>query len=468
MNHNPATRTTRRDFLKHGALASFLLALPKTGAAATPKSTAATAVFDVIVAGGGPAGVCAAVAAARNGASTLLLERGGLLGGMLTAGHVNPILGMTGPGTMADELIRRLSLNGEITSETTRNGREVYIDVEHAKTALFNFAAETDKLTCWLQSAVVDVSTDASGAIASLLVGTPQGLVNLSAKTFVDATGDGSVAAFAGADYEIGRADGLMQPVTLEFTLSNVDETRAITAYGGSDPVKLPSGQRYSAFCKEANARGELPENVTIVRLHRTARPGERNVNATQSNRVNALVPAEIFSSTRDLRNQIAQTVRFLQRHIPGYENCLLKSSGSVLGVRETRRVTGRYILNDHDVETGSKFPDAVVRDAWFLIDIHNPAGGGQAEKQSKIAKPYDIPLRSLIPLKIPNLLLAGRCISGTHRAHASYRVMAICMATGQAAGTAAALCAKTGAAPGDLPPAQVRAALAAQGVSLA
>ncbi|MDR0902054.1 MAG: FAD-dependent oxidoreductase, partial [Opitutaceae bacterium] len=135
--------------------------------------------------------------------------------------------------------------------------------------------------------------------------------------------------------------------------------------------------------------------------------------------------------------------------------------------VRETRRITGQYVINDNDVATGTKFPDAVVRDAWFLIDIHNPAGGGQAEKFAKDAMPYDIPYRSLVPLSPGNLLLAGRCISGTHRAHASYRVMFICMATGQAAGTAAALCADGKLPPSKLPPEKVRAALAKQGVAL-
>lgn len=469
MPNIPHTHSSRRDFLKTAAIGAGLFALPSVSLAQKKEflSRNPDARFDVVVVGGGPAGVCAAVAASRTGAKTLLIERGGLLGGMLTAGHVCPVLGMTGPGTMADELARYLSVNGELVTGQTKNKREIYIDVEYAKTAFFNFVAQSG-IACWLQSLVVDASTDASGNISSLLVGTPQGLRNVSAKTIVDATGDGAVAAFAGAAYEMGRDDGLVQPVSLEFVVSNLDESRAITAWGTTDPATLPSGQRYAEFCKEAAARGELPKNVSIVRLHRTANAGERSVNATQVNNVNPLVPSEIFSSTHDLRNQIDQVLRFLRKNVPGFENCVFKSSGAVLGVRETRRIIGQYTLDDKDLAIGAKFADAAVRDAWFLIDIHNPSGGGQAEKFARDARPYDIPLRSLIPLTPGNLLLAGRCISGTHRAHASYRVMMICMATGQAAGTAAALCAQDKLPPAKIPYAKVRAALEAQGVSFA
>ncbi|MDF9827204.1 hypothetical protein M2447_001293 [Ereboglobus sp. PH5-10] len=469
------TRTTRRDFLKGTAAATGLFMLPVAAlrGGSSGKTKLETDIpmqpdADVVVVGGGVAGVCAAVTAARQGAKTLILERSGLLGGMLTAGHVNPILGTVSKGTIYDEIVSRLTAENETEIETTRNGREVYIDVEKAKTLMFNFVAENN-VECWMQSLVVDVVRDSGGdTINRLLVGTPEGIKTVSGKIIIDATGDGQVAMLAGADYGMGRdSDGRVQPVTLEFTLSNVDESRAITAWGGSDPVKLPSGQRYSEFCKEANARGELPENVAIVRLHRTARKGERHVNATQKNYINSLKPVDIFTAMHDLRNQIDQCVRFLKKYIPGYENCILKTSGSALGVRETRRVTGQYILSDNDVEVGSKFDDAVVHNAWFLIDIHNPSGGGQAEGRSKIAKPYDIPLRCLIPPKVGNLLIAGRCISGTHRAHASYRVMGICMAIGQAAGTAASLCVKGNARPDELSSAKVRAALKAQGVSL-
>ena len=144
-----------------------------------------------------------------------------------------------------------------------------------------------------------------------------------------------------------------------------------------------------------------------------------------------------------------------------------MKSSGSTLGVRETRRIMGDAMVTDHDVETGGRYPDAVVHRAWFLIDIHNPSGGGQAEGHSQPAIPYDIPYGALLPRGVEGLLTCGRCISGTHRAHASYRVMFVCFATGQAAGIAAALSAQKGLTPRQLGPAEVRRCLREQGVKL-
>ena len=144
-----------------------------------------------------------------------------------------------------------------------------------------------------------------------------------------------------------------------------------------------------------------------------------------------------------------------------------MKSSGGAIGVRETRRITGMDRVEDIDVETGRKRPDVVVHNAWFLIDIHNPAGGGQAEKFAQPAQPYDIPYGALVARDIDGLMMAGRCISGTHRAHASYRVMAICLAIGQAAGTAAALSVKHGCSPRALKAGLVQEALQAQGAKL-
>lgn len=284
----------------------------------------------------------------------------------------------------------------------------------------------------------------------------------------IDASGDGFVAYMGGATYEVGRSsDGLVQPVTLEFTLDHVDEETALTCFGGSDMVKLPDGRLYRDLCKEASANGLLPKNVTIVRLHKTFYKGERNVNATQANGYDTLSLAGIAKAEVELRDQIGIVVNFLRTQVPGYEKCKVKSSASTLGVRETRRIIGDYILNDQDVEQGNKFDDAIVRNAWFLIDIHNPKGGGQAEGQSKMAKPYDIPYRCILPKGLNNILTAGRCISGTHRAHASYRVMGICMAVGQAAGVAAALSSQEKVAPRQLPYSKLRNRLKEMGVPL-
>lgn len=423
--------------------------------------------YDVIVAGGGPAGVAAAVSAARLGAKTALVERYGILGGMLTTGQVQPILGRTAERTMYHEIVELLNRgHSDVPKVVTRNGTEVGVDVEEAKFRLLDLAVSSG-VCVYLQTPVVDVVMEGS-RLVGVRICTPSGIRELRGKTIVDSTGDGFVAALAGVPYEVGRpGDGKCQPVTLEFTVENVDESCAITAFGGSDPVTLPDGTRYSQLCKDANARGELPQNVSIVRLHRTLHPGERNVNATQVNGRDTLTAEGIAEAELLLRRQVEPIMAFLRKYVPGYAAARVKSTAATLGVRETRRFRGEYVLSDADVETGARFPDVVVHKAWFLIDIHNPAGGGQAEKHSQPAVPYDIPYRCLVPQQVDGLLLSGRNISGTHRAHASYRVMGVALATGQAAGVAAALSAREGCVPRELDYREVQAALGDCGCQL-
>lgn len=421
---------------------------------------------DVVVAGGGPAGICAAVSAARAGASVIMIERYGAVGGNLTLGNVSPILGKVSAGTMYTEVIDLLSAEhkGELKVET-RNGKEIHIDSEEAKGILIKLLAESG-VKVMLQSSVSDVIMDGN-KITGLVVATANGLKAITAKRVIDATGDGTVAYLAGCEYKMGRDDGRCQPVTLEFTVAGVDESRAIMCFGGSDPVTLPDGKKYSEFCKECEQSGILPKNVSIVRLHRTFYAGERNVNATQMNEINGLNYNDVYKAEIELRDQIDKVVAFLKKYVPGYENCFVKTTADTLGVRETRRIMGEYVMCDTDVEQGLHYDDAIVHNAWFLIDIHNPAGGGQAEGRSKMAEPYDIRYGAIIPLGVENLITAGRCISGTHRAHASYRVMAICMALGEAAGLAAKLSIDADVTPRELSATKVREALAARGVEL-
>lgn len=418
--------------------------------------------YDVVVVGGGPSGVGAAVASARNGAKTALIERYGILGGMLTSGYVNPFLGAVAPGTMVDELSRLL----DVSIHKTRNGEEKSINTERAKYTLLKFVADAG-VDIFLQTPVVEVICQEK-QVHGVVISTQNGLSALEAKVVIDATGDGFVAARAGAQFCIGReCDEKCQPTSLEFTIDQVDESRAITCWGGTDPVTMPDGEKYSSFCRRMHDSGVLPQNVAIVRLHRTNHPGERSVNATQANGYDTLTPEGIMGAEMELRGQIDSVVRFLQTYVPGYENCKLMGSGSTLGVRETRRIIGDYVLCDEDVETGARKQDVVVHNAWFLIDIHNPTGGGQAEGHSQPAIPYDIPYRSLLPKGVEQILTCGRCISGTHRAHASYRVMAICIATGQAAGTAAACSIARGVSPRALSISDLQNALMQQGCVL-
>lgn len=424
------------------------------------KSVPVIGSYDVVVAGAGPAGICAAVAAARSGVNVALVERYGVLGGNLTAGYVGPILGMVGKGTMRDEVMDLLGVpDNDMIGETG-----VAHDMEKAKRVLAEFVAR-ENIDVFLQTPIVDgIVEDMS--LKGLMVMTKEGMRIIEGKVTVDATGDGDVAHFAGAPVEKGREDGLMQPVTLEFTLEGVDESQAITCIGDVDDVKL-NGERFLDYCARCARQGLLPKNLAAVRLHPTVRPGQRQVNTTQYNGADATRVQDLFAAEVELRRQIEILVKFFRENLPGYEKCWCMASGDTLGVRETRRVQGEYVITAKELAAGKRFWDVVVHKAEFIVDIHNPAGAGQAEDKIQYVVPYDLPYRCFVPLKVENLLTAGRCISGTHRAHASYRVMSICMAMGEAAGTAAALCIKEGCTPRSLEVKKLQDVLTEKGVDL-
>jgi len=416
--------------------------------------------YDVIVCGAGPAGICAAVAAARQGVKVALVERYGVPGGNLTCGHVGPILGMVGKGTMRDELMALLGV-----PDNDMIGRVgVAHDMQKAKAVLTKFI-DHKNIDVYLQTAVADAVKEGS-RVTGVVASTKEGLLALGGKVVVDATGDGDVAAYAGCEIEKGREDGLMQPVTLEFTIDNVDEEKGIICIGDVDEVEL-NGQRFLDYCAECAEKGLLPKNLAAVRLHPTVHKGERQVNTTQVNGIDSTKPEDLYKAELELRGQIDTLMKFLQENLPGYEKCKYISSGTTTGVRESRRVVGEYHITAEELAAGKRFEDVVVHKAEFIVDIHNPAGAGQAEEKIQYVIPYDLPYGCFVPKGVDGLMTAGRCISGTHRAHASYRVMSICMAMGQAVGVAAALCAAHGCQPRALDVKRLQAELTALGVEL-
>ena len=391
--------------------------------------------YDIVIAGAGPAGIAAALEAARSGLKTALIERYGCVGGNLTLGYVGPLLGKVCPGTIAEEIEDAICAK-----------RGAVPDFERAKIAL----------TSMLDEAGVDVylQTSVNGAekiwekIKTVDTVGKFGNLSFSAEVFVDATGDGDLAVQSGCRYEMGREeDGLVQPVTLMFVIDGVNPDQPLLCRHEEDYTDLGDGREYLDLCHRACRTGELPENVNIVRLYATGVNTERMVNATQENRIDPLNPADVFKAEASLRRQIGKIVDFLKNNIPGFANIRIKGSASTLGVRESRRILGRYQLTEQDLMMGRTYPDSVVHKANFCLDIHNPAGAGQAVHEERCPvtpKPYDIPFSAMCPIGCDNLITAGRCISGTHVAHSSYRVMRICMAMGQAAAAAASIMCKT------------------------
>jgi Pyruvate/2-oxoglutarate dehydrogenase complex, dihydrolipoamide dehydrogenase (E3) component, and related enzymes len=414
--------------------------------------------WDIIVCGAGPSGIAAAVSAARLGMRVLLLERYGVVGGCLTLGNVSTIMGRVSKGSIRDELALLLNSPDAATA----------IDTEAAK-GLLTALLHKENITLRLQTPIVDAYMEA-GIIKGVIALTQEGLACFTASRIIDATGDGYVAAMAGAQVMVGRdEDGLVQPSSLMYTIEGIDPKNTLVCNHEEHYTVLSNGKEYLATCEKAAAEGLLPSNITIVRLYKTDTPGERLVNATQANGVNVLTEGDTEKAEVLLRQQIDTVNHFLRSEIPGFEKIRTRVSASTLGVRESRRIRGKYLLSAEDCLVGRRFTDCVVHNADFVIDIHNPTGGGQAETDGCPHKaiPYDIPMRSLQPLDVENLILCGRCISGSHRAHASYRVMNIMMAVGQAAGTMAAVSVKTAIPVSELPYEAVKTALEAQGCTL-
>ena len=391
--------------------------------------------YDVVIAGAGPAGIGAALEAARSGLKTALIERYGCVGGNLTQGYVGPLLGKICEGTVADEIESAIC---------ARKG--AVPDFEKAKIALTELLDDAG-VDVYLQTVVIGAEKNGE-KVEKIHTSGKFGNVSFSADVFIDATGDGDLAVLCGCPYEMGReGDGLVQPVTLMFVIEGVDPDQPLLCRHEEDYTDLGDGREYLDLCHKACRTGELPENVNIVRLYATDIKTERMVNATQENRIDPLKPADVFKAEASLRRQIGKIVDFLKNNIPGFSDIRIKGSASTLGVRESRRIVGRYQLTEEDLMAGRIFHDSVVHKANFCLDIHNPSGAGQsvhAEKRPVTPPLYDIPFSAMCPIGCNNLITAGRCISGTHVAHSSYRVMRICMAMGQAAGAAAAVMLKT------------------------
>jgi len=439
--------------------------------------------FDVAVLGGGPAGIAAALAAARAGARTALVERYGFLGGMSTAALVYPWMTFhTESGRqvirgIAQEIVDRLAARGAspghlrdtigFVHTVTPFDPEVYKVLAHE---MLREAGVRVLLHAWAD----DVETS-GGRIRRLTLRGKSGPVTLEARMYVDATGDGDIAFRAGAPWEQGDREGRVQPMTMKFRMRGVDvgEIKAYMKrhpeefYGRSlipelDRLPLTGVMGFYSIWK----RAALPIPREGLLFFIGPRGDEALINVS---RVSGLDPTRMEDLTEaelEGRRQALMLERFLREFVPGFRHAALAQVGTQIGVRETRRIRGLYMLSGEDVLSGRRFADCIAR-SGYPIDIHDPSGAGVTTGMIRGGGAYDIPYRSLVPLGVENLLLAGRCISATHEAQATARLTPSCMAVGQAAGAAAAIAAREGLAAAEVPIHRLQRLLLSQGAEL-
>ncbi|MCL6518548.1 MAG: FAD-dependent oxidoreductase [Armatimonadetes bacterium] len=424
--------------------------------------------FDVIVAGGGVAGIAAAVCSSRIGVKTLLIERYGFLGGLGTAGLVNPFMssctsrGEQLVGGFFKEICDRMADMGGMFGRA--------FDPEAMKFVAQEMLLESGGhllLHSWITGVRV-----VGKRVIGVEVLTKSGMINLDGAVTIDATGDGDVSAMAGAPFEMGSPEhGMTQAMTLMFTIGGVDIRKALVyAKDNPDQMRFPKPQTdadverllktsvgVAGFYKEvdeARSKGEFPLPQDMVFFIALPTPGHVVVNTTHIGGLDGTRSEDLTQAEIEGRRQTMALMKFFRNYVPGFENAYLVQTATQIGVRETRRILGEYVFTAEDVVTGRKFPDSVLRSA-YPVDIHRPTGIGYSRaddgKPTNAPPPgdwYEVPYRCLVPREIENLLVAGRCLSATHEGQGAVRIMPNCMALGQAAGVAAALCVREDVTP--------------------
>jgi hypothetical protein len=411
---------------------------------------------DVLVVGGGSAGCAAATAAARTGARTLLVEATGYLGGT-GAAVLDTFYGFYAPGRsdrvaggIGWELCERLFARGQAFERPNTYGAGTGVTYEpEALKLVWDELTEQAGVATLLHAGVSRVVMDGD-RITEVVAETKAGSVRLAATVIVDASGDAEVAWRAGAALERPDGQQRVQPLTATFRLGNVDLAATPTA-------------ELHRLMREAAASGAFALPRTEGSAHRTVLPRVVHTNMTRVSDVNPLDPWELSAAEREGRRQVHEYVRFLKARVPGYAESYLLGVSSRIGVRESRRLLGRYVLTRDDVLSARRFADQIAQ-CGAPIEDHAAGSstiwqyvGGDAEPTGMT---YGVPFRSLLPQNIAGLVVAGRCLSATHDAHASVRSMAQCMAMGQAAGTAAAIAASSGRLPAAVDIADLRGAL--------
>jgi glycine/D-amino acid oxidase-like deaminating enzyme len=398
---------------------------------------------EVLVVGAGSAGSIAAITAASLGKETLLVERHGFMGG-ISSGVLDTFYGFFTPGDpgrkviggVPDRVLDGLRRQGVYMERpnTYGAGTGITYDPETLK-----FVYEVLALEAGVELLYYSFCTDVvveDGRIREIIVDGKKGLRRIRAEVVIDTTGDADVAARAGVPFEDASAGGKAQSLTTIFRLGNVDEERA-RAVSRSDLVRL---------MREAIQSGHYQLPREDGSIHITPLPGVMGANMTRISSQDATDPEALTRAEVEGRRQTMEYVRFFRECVPGYEHSYLLSLGAMIGVRESRRILGEYQLTRDDVMAGRKFPDAIAM-CGAPIEDHHAAAGTHWEFLAPGAA-YDIPFRCLVPRAIDGLLVAGRCLSATHDAHASARSIGQCMGMGQAAGAAAVQALEANVAP--------------------
>jgi len=436
--------------------------------------------YDVIVCGAGPSGMTAAISAKRNGASVLLIEASGLLGGANVLSLVGPWMTFS---NVHEQIIKGIA--AEIVHKMVDEGYSLgYIpdplgfcdtitpfDVEGLKAVLFAYVKK-EKIDLLLHARVIDVQR-VENSIKGVKVMTKSGILEFSATTVIDATGDGDVAKLMGCDSFYGRdSDHAAQPMTMIFHVANVklDKMREYMRLHPDDFVLRKdydfgylgvSG--FFANVKKARANHDFDISRDRVLLFQEMRNDHVSVNMTRVQNLSGLDAFELSQAEIEGREQIQIVFSFLKKYIPGFEDSYILRTPHQIGIRETRHIIGDYLIDLADVLELRQFDDSICL-SGFPVDIHSPNGNTLDLFQQKDDKTFEIPLRALLPKGIENLIVTGRCISATHEAAASLRVSPTAMALGEAAGTLAAVAKKSHLSPRLTDYHLVQKALVAQG----
>jgi len=421
---------------------------------------------DIVIVGGGLAGVCAAIAARRMGARVLLFEKNQFLGGMATGAWVHSCLtfhdkkGHKIIGGIPQEIIDRLKSVGGSPGHIRDTIGVAYsvtpTDSEKLKLVLQTFLDE-EGVRYFLEARFIHAEIDGNRIknIGGIHCG---GSYEAESPIYIDTSGEGILSACAGNRFEKGR-NGKTQPATLIFKVRNVDIKRVIeyvlnhredfhneTHFNLLEESTTPGLSGFFTLWKKAGL--SVPRDRLL--FYQTLYSDEVAINSTRIPDFDPLDPYNITSAQKKTRMQMYEILDFLREWVPGFESCILTGEAPLLGIREARRIKGKYILKGEDLLMGRRFPDEVAL-GGFPIDIHSPVGSAIESKEVGKEGFYGIPYRCLLPEKTPNLLIAGKCFSADFHAHASARVQATSMAMGQAAGAAAALSFSRGIDPVDL-----------------